>query len=112
MHLIEEKVLATMQMKLLCKIEQRMLGKKHAVHDTIKGGTCLYTIVHLYVLAHERCLPNTPGSSDCNQLPSPLDGIHRITDDVGTYLINKRAVFLEKCFHFCSVFRHKYIKGY
>ena len=39
-------------------------------------------------------------------------GIHRITDDVGIYLINKRAVFLEKCFHFCSVFRHKYIKGY
>ena len=86
MNLIEEKMLSSHQMKAFSQVEQRMTGEVHAVHQAIKGLSSLDSIVELDILPHQGRFADATGAAYAHQLLFPLDGVHRLPDDVSTHL--------------------------
>ena len=89
MDLIEEQMSPSHQVKALGQVEQGMVSKVHAIHQTVQSLSCLDAIVQLDILPHQRSLANSAGPADPDQLFLPLDGIHGLPNDICAYLGNQ-----------------------
>ena len=86
MHLVEEQMLSSHQVETLRQVQQGMAGEIQAIHKAVQSFSRLDAIVQLDILAHQRGLADAAGSANAYQLFFPLDGVHRIADDIRAYL--------------------------